>query len=429
MIINGHEVTKQSIELYSPEAEDIISSMPNVYVRWGLTMLFSVVVVFIGLSWLIKYPDIVTADIIISTQPAPVNLVATNSGKLILYKKNNADVKKGDLIASLQCNVEYGELSNLENSLGNVSLSREGLLMVLRGNKSLGVLQPYLNSFITALQEVVSFHEHDLFRKQSEQIKKQISSFKALNLNLTNQLALHIREVQISHQQYQTDSLLFSQQVLSSMDHKKSESIYLNEQRSLLNTQTLLLNNELQIEALEKNLIEIETQYDAKQSELDLSYYNNLNELKAQIQNWRENYLFISPIAGKVSYLGFLEDDTFIESGKSVFVILPNSEKIIAKAELPLNGAGKVNIGQRANLHLDNYPYEQFGMLQGEVLSISQIPNKENYQVLISLPNGMNSTHNKSLPFKPEMKGKTDIITSDLRLLERILFQFRIVFQ
>jgi hypothetical protein len=41
------------------------------------------------------------------------------------------------------------------------------------------------------------------------------------------------------------------------------------------------------------------------------------------------------------------------------------------------------------------------------------------------LPQGMISTHNKLLSFRPQLQGETEIITEDLRLLERVFYQFR----
>jgi hypothetical protein len=419
---------QESIELRSDEVEGIISHMPNLLIRWGLTLLFSILMLFIGISWLIKYPDIISADVIISTQPSPIQLVARNSGKLMLFKSEGMVIKKGELIACIQSDVSLGAVSRITTDVNNKTLSKQELLTSLRSQSDVGSLQPYLNSLISSLQDLVSFQQNDLNQKQCDQIKRQISSIQALNSNLTKQLFLQSREVQISHQQYQTDSLLFSQGVISSLEHKKSESTHLNQQRNLLNTQSQLLNNQLQIEVLEKNITELETERSTKKNQLDILFNNSLNQLMASIQTWEKDFLFLSPISGKISFLGFLENEMFIQSGNAIITVAPDSDKIIARAELPLAGAGKVNIGQTANLRLDNYPYEQFGFLEGKVLSISQLPNKENYQVLICLSHGMNSSYNKELPFKPEMKGKTEIITSDLRLLERILYQFRILF-
>ncbi len=44
---------------------------------------------------------------------------------------------------------------------------------------------------------------------------------------------------------------------------------------------------------------------------------------------------------------------------------------------LPAEGAGKVEPGQKVNIRLDNYPYMEYGMLEGVISHISEIPDEE----------------------------------------------------
>lgn len=47
----------------------------------------------------------------------------------------------------------------------------------------------------------------------------------------------------------------------------------------------------------------------------------------------------------------------------------------------------------------------------------------------VSLPYGIETSYKKKIEFQQEMSGKADIITEDLRLIERLLYQFRDVFR
>jgi len=47
----------------------------------------------------------------------------------------------------------------------------------------------------------------------------------------------------------------------------------------------------------------------------------------------------------------------------------------------------------------------------------------------VSLPNGLKTSYKKQIVFQQEMTGSADIVTEDLRLLERLLYQFRDVFK
>ena len=47
----------------------------------------------------------------------------------------------------------------------------------------------------------------------------------------------------------------------------------------------------------------------------------------------------------------------------------------------------------------------------------------------ISLPKGLETSYKKKIQFQQEMRGSADIITEDLRLLERIFYQFRSMYK
>jgi hypothetical protein len=74
---------------------------------------------------------------------------------------------------------------------------------------------------------------------------------------------------------------------------------------------------------------------------------------------------------------------------------------------------------------LDNYRFQEYGILEGKVQNISLVPDeKGNYYVDIILPKGLKTSYNKQLPFDKELKGK-EIVTEDLRLIERFFYQIR----
>ena len=50
--------------LYSDPVKEIIADPPKRIVRWGTTLIFSVLVLLAFLSWVIKYPDVVPATAI-----------------------------------------------------------------------------------------------------------------------------------------------------------------------------------------------------------------------------------------------------------------------------------------------------------------------------------------------------------------------------
>ena len=115
----------------------------------------------------------------------------------------------------------------------------------------------------------------------------------------------------------------------------------------------------------------------------------------------------------------------FTEANKAMFSVLPDSGRITARALLPITGSGKVKSGQRVNIKLESFPFQQFGMLEGQVATISALPADKKYLVLLKLPDPLITNQKVNIEFKQELAGTTEIVTEDLRLLHRFLFHLK----
>jgi hypothetical protein len=109
-----------------------------------------------------------------------------------------------------------------------------------------------------------------------------------------------------------------------------------------------------------------------------------------------------------------------------------SQKKIIdydTKIELPPRGAGKVKEGHFVNVKFDNYPHMEFGMIKVQIAHISLVPinkeNQKNYVLEVVFPDSLVTNYGKTLEFSQEMTGSAEIITEDLRLLDRFLNPIR----
>jgi len=88
-----------------------------------------------------------------------------------------------------------------------------------------------------------------------------------------------------------------------------------------------------------------------------------------------------------------------------------------------MTGAGKVCIGQTVNAKLDNYPFTEFGILKGEIESISEVPFNDQFNVKINFPNGFITTYGDTLKNTQFIKGRGEIIVGKRSLFNRIIDQ------
>ena len=198
------------IALRSEEVQDIISRMPPWIVRWGITLIFMIFFVLLGLSWLVKYPDVLKAQVIITTDPPPHNYVARASGHIKILKKENDWIRGGDLLAFIETNVTVPDLLSLDRRLNAKSFDKNSPISAAY---HLGDLQRFLSDFVSAQQELRIFYQNDLEARQIFQLEKQIRSYYELKLNLESQVNLMKKELALSKEKFASDSVLYIQQV------------------------------------------------------------------------------------------------------------------------------------------------------------------------------------------------------------------------
>ena len=114
-----------------------------------------------------------------------------------------------------------------------------------------------------------------------------------------------------------------------------------------------------------------------------------------------------------------------------MFAIIPTKESgYIGKVKAPAQNSGKIKVGQTVNIRLANYPDREFGIVKGFIIAISLTPDKDgNLLINVSLPKSLETSYKKQIVFRQEMSGTADIVTEDLRLMERLLYQFRDIFK
>jgi len=77
-------------------------------------------------------------------------------------------------------------------------------------------------------------------------------------------------------------------------------------------------------------------------------------------------------------------------------------------------------------IKLDNYKYQEYGIVQGKIKSIALVQDKDSkYYIEVALPNGLQTSYHKTIVFDKELSGTADIVTEELTLAERILSQLR----
>lgn len=424
----------ERIELRSEEVQEILSQPPAWIIRWGITVILFVIISLIAGSWFIKYPDTVPATITVITETPPNSVYARSTGNVTFYIKDQERVIKDQILGVID------NPANAEQVIALLEQSDDYRNMLFLGDAydtnyyfdpklNLGSIENAYLGLLNAHISYVSFERFGLYSKQLAAYSDQIDYYNDLRTQSEQQKMLLEGEVEESYQRYLADSLLYKQKAITRFDFGQSKSGWLSITRNLENAKSSITNARIQIAQLSSTISETEITYRQEQQRLKNDLKNAYKALENQLITWEQNFLLRSSLNGVASFVKYWSDNQYVTIGDEVITVVPSSDDIYGRMTMPVAGSGKVEIGQTVNIRLDNYPSNEYGMILGEIESISLVPNNENnYLIRVKLTNGLHSTYQKDLDFKQEMIGQAEVITKDLRLIERFFNDIRKIF-
>lgn len=423
---------QEDIELRDDEINHIFIKTPGWILNWGLYLILFIVLLFIAGTIVFKYPDTISASFIITGANPPARIKAKQTGRLTkLYVVDNQNVSENDFLAVIENPAKEEDVYYVKSFVTDF-LKKDTLSLTLPIKElELGDLQTVYLSFYQALCNYQQFKKNNYHSKKIKVLKDRITYNVSYHNDLLSQLSAKSEQFLLKKKQFKRDSTLYySKKVISEFDMEDTKVDYLNARLNLLTTNTDIDNLKISMTEMQGTLIDIENDFIEKENLYIEQIKNQALELSAEIQSWEMNYVLKSPIDGKVSFNNYWSEHQNVIVGEDVFNIIPaNNKKPVAKAFLPITRSGKVKVNQKVNLHCENFPDNEFGIIKGIVKNISLLPsvseNTTAYVVEITLPNGLVTSYKKELPYYPEMKGKAEIITEDLSLFQRIMFPLR----
>lgn len=415
----GHTINR------SDEVQEIIGKSPSWLLRSGQTALLIFLLLLLLGSWLFHYPDIIRARGVVLSENPPAHIVARTTGRIDhLLVEDNDTVQRGDVIAILENAADYDDVVLLKNALADVDrflISFDTLYYkLLTPDYRLGDIQTDYSSFLRLYNNYISFIRLGFYPQKVKSLEQQVHMQRIYYDRLWSQRQILENEYQIALEQFRRDSALYKKDVLSLVDYKASESGMLQKKFSFNQLRTNLAETQKDIIELEQEVIAAQKEYEDQKQKLQTEIIESYNILKSRLDYWFKAFVLQTPIDGKVTFTNYWSKNQQVKTDEIVFTVVPFHEsKIIGRVSLPLRGAGKVKPGQRVNIRFDNFPYMEYGMVKGIVKSISLVPSNDNYIAEIELPQNLETNYHIPLVFSQEMKGDVEIVTDDLRLIQR----------
>jgi multidrug efflux pump subunit AcrA (membrane-fusion protein) len=418
-----------NIELRSESVQDILTQPPHWMIRWGNTIIFLILILILIMSYVIKYPEFIPAPVVVTSQNPPEKLEARTNSKIEkIFIKNHQQVKKNEVLMVMQSTGNYEDILALKKIIDSINPNQlSSFPLAETSHFKLGELQGDYNSFAKAFQDEALFTRLQPYAPENLAANQSLSEYRVRIATLKQQKTLEQAKYDLTRKSYQRSQELYSQGVIAAVELETEKIKYIQAQQNLENI-TLSLS---QIEEGISNVNKTKSGT-AINTEKDKINYSSqtlqlFEQLRKSLKQWEQNYLIISNTDGVASFQQFFGENQFIKAGDAILSILPKErDKLVGRMSVPATNSGKIVTGEKVLIKLDNYRYQEYGIVEGKVQNISLSPDKDgNYYVDVILPKGLKTSYNKNLTFDKELKGNAEIVTQDLRLIERFFYQMR----
>lgn len=422
-------IKNTDIELRSEEVQDILSRAPVWMIKWGNTLLVLIICIGFALSYFIKYPDVVAGRAIISTNVPPVFVKSNASGRLAkMFFENGSNVKEGELLAEIDNPVPSTAIDSLRVFLKSASLymkdsSRLDFREVNPSNlfdatPNVLRLRNYLEDYNTFIFDQGAMLElNDLENKLKANLEFSRISKREATLN-----ELVIKNAKEKFEMIQEEYKLGYVTKLRFLNAESDFNQSLKQEESIKRS---VIMTELAVEDLKGQIRYFRINRELSGKSQRQKIQQEMASLENYVIKWNNDYAVKSPANGKINFLGRLKVNQLITKGDPLFAVIPPSGEFETILEIPVQGAGKVKIGQKVRLKIDNYPHTEFGVVYGTVSGIALLPRKDIYQVKVFLEKGLMTSYKIPLDYGPEMQGTAEVVTEDLRLIQRLFNSLR----
>lgn len=420
-------------EIRSEEVQDILTKVPHWLVSSGNTILLVLIAMVMCISWFVKYPDVISTEVMLTSKNPPEKFFANTSGQFDAILVNDSDsVKEGQVLAVLENTALYEDVLLLKTILDTITFSKSHFFFPIN-NLPLLILGDLNSSFASFENKYKEYQAHrELNPRENESIANQFALSEAkIQLNtLLSSREIDKKRIELKRKDLARQKELFDLGLISPEDYERQKIEHLQSEQTHVNMETSISQKRESIHNLERTIKNSSIQVSQNTVKLLRQSLQSFYQLKKALKDWERQYLIKSSIDGQVSFLSFWNKNQRVNTGDLIFTVIPAENKsYIGKIIAPPQNSGKIMKGQKVQIKLAKYPADEYGELNASVASISLIPDDDgNYLIDVAIPKELNTTYGKTIDFSHEMKGMANIVTEDLRLIERFFYQLRNVF-
>ncbi|MEM7085099.1 MAG: HlyD family efflux transporter periplasmic adaptor subunit [Bacteroidota bacterium] len=422
-----------SENIRSQDVQDILTKVPHWMLVWGNAIILLLLVLFFVFTWFIKYPDVISTEALVTSNQPPQKEYAQASGKIdTLLVKDNEAVGEGEVLAMIKNNASLKDVLMLKSVIDTIKVNDDVFSFPVDSFPILS-LGEISTSYAVFEKDYIDYALNKSLDPFSNQMNAHRFSETEIQLrikNLENQQYIDRQKFELSKKEFQRNAKLYEKGVISLNDFESKQLQYLEKEKNLKSLEISLSQMKQSLNDAYKNSKDTRINHQMDNTKLFKNLLQSFTQLKEAIKNWELRYVLKSNISGHVSFINIWNENQNVQQGDLLFTIIPSkNEQYMAKIKAPIQNSGKIKNGQKVNIKLLNFPETEYGMLEAHVTSMSAIPDEEGfYLVSAHLSSSLITSYQIEIPFRSEMQANAEIITEDLRLIERFFYQLKGIF-
>jgi len=405
--------------IHSEDLQDIISKPPSWLLKRGITFIVLTISMIFGLSFFIRYPEVVTVSMKFNTSDAPKPLISKVNGNLIkILIKDGTLIKKNTDIAYLESVADHEQVLDLLEKIKKIKSGVFALTaikdIVIPTELKLGELQNSYQNFYLAYLNYVGVNKEGIYQKRKNFIQNEVKYINEQSQRIQESFDLQKRELALAEEEYAKYQILAEKKVISQLELQQKESLLLAKRQSIPQTENTIITNLSSRLSKDKEMSEINNQM----FEEEQKFHQSLSTFISDAENWKKQYVISSTSDGRLIYGDFLQENQLVKMGDELFYINANKNDYYGEILIPQVKSSRVKVGQKVLIKVQSYPYQEYGYLKGKIHYISDIPIRDS--VFFSKVMLIRNTQDSIIKLKPGIMAYADIITEDQSIFKRI---------
>jgi hemolysin D len=441
-ILNTHPI-EPDWEDWTAQTQDMVNHLPRLWSRGLLYVIVMFTIVILPWSLFAEIEEMGVSRGRLEPKGKVIRLDTQVGGTVAkIYVQEGDRIRKGQPLMALQTEFVKADLQQEQAKLTGL-LNRQTQLAAIKAQLDTGLdaAQQQLRAQTAAqLAEIQKVAQQQTAAQESQQLARaliQKDQAKIANLSrLSSQGAIPRTQVEeaertlIQNQQQLQKHLADDRQ--SGAELKKQESAY---QKLLSDEKIALLEKQKQIRETLSQATDVKSQ--VVQSQFRLK----------SLQLQQQQRTISAPTAGVLYQLPIQHPGAVLKAGDLVAQIAPASAKLVLRAKLETKDSGFIRPGLPAKLKFDAYPFQDYGIVPGQLSWISpnsientientirsnSAPNRKvdvaggyQFDVEIDLAKSSINTQNRQILLQAGQSATAEIVVRKRKVIEILLQPFR----